>query len=211
MQRTQICAALVFAVLGTGTAAAQQEPSQQKPPSEQMPATPVEGEVMAQRVTLTATVDQVDAKNRTLTLRNKHGNQVTVSVPESAGNLDQIKKGDRLTIDYYESIALLLKKPAAKEQPRAGEVEVAERNAAQLPGGVVARRMSATVDVVKVDKQHRQITIKDPSGKTDTISVDPSMESDLAKVKKGDRIKASYTEAIAISVTAQPKQGSKGT
>src|SRR5690349_15209465 len=97
MQHTKrICVALVLTLLGTGIAAADRQPTQddqsqqrdqdqQRPPSDQQrppqgEQTPrgqqPQGEVMAQKTTLTATVDEVDVKNRKLVLRNKQGNQV---------------------------------------------------------------------------------------------------------------------------------------
>jgi hypothetical protein len=202
-------AAAVILALGSGTAAAQgqqnQQQNQQRNQTQQR--APAEGELVAERVTLTATVENIDTKNRVVTLKNKQGNQIRVEVPQSVGSLDAIKKGDRVTVDFYQSLALLLKKPADKEHAVAGEAAVAARTPAPLPGGIVAHRVAAVVEITKVDRQNRQVTVRGPNGQIDTIHVDPAMEVDLAKLKKGDKIKAEYTEAVAISVAPQKNKG----
>ena len=49
------------------------------------------------------------------------------------------------------------------------------------------------------------VTIEGPEGKMDTITVkDPQLKQELAKVKPGDAINVTYTEAMAIS--ASPKK-----
>jgi hypothetical protein len=53
-----------------------------------------------------------------------------------------------------------------------------------------------------------KVTIRTPDGELDTIHVtDPSVKKDLDKLQKGDRIQASYTEAVAITVTPQKQEG----
>ena len=52
------------------------------------------------------------------------------------------------------------------------------------------------------------LTLKGPEGAIDTIHVtDPEEQADLQKVKKGDTIRARFTEALAINVERQPKEG----
>lgn len=170
------------------------------------------GTVMAEKQSATATVEKLDKKKRKITLKNEQGNTVTVKVPENVSRLDAVKKGDKVQIDYYESVALALVKP---EKGKAGARETAmmERTPGQLPGGLMARKMTETVTVMKVDKDNNQVTIKSPSGDTSTVKVDPSMSDQLEKIKQGDHIKASYTEAIALSVTPEEKgmqQGHQG-
>ena len=155
------------------------------------------GEVMAAEVHAVATVDKIDAKNRELTLRDTHGNRFKLSVPESVTNFDEIKKGDRLAIDYFTSVALALK----PNDPAKPAVHVSERVAGPLPNGLAAHEVKLTAEVVKVDTAANTMTIKAPGGELDTIQVtDPEMQADLAKLKKGDKIEASYNEAVAITI-----------
>jgi hypothetical protein len=191
----------------TGYALADDPQPQQDPQQAQGSPPPPPTAAMAEKMSLSATVEKVDAKKRTLMLKNEQGNTVKVNVPESVSRLDAIKKGDKITLDYYEAVALSLKKPEPGKKPSATETAMAERTPGTLPGGLVAKNVTATVEVVKVDKDNHQVTIKGPGGETDTVKIDESMAPDLEKIKKGDRIKASYTEAVAISVTPEKKAG----
>ena len=168
-------------------------------------------EVMAARMTATATVEKVDTKKRQLSLKDDQGNTFKVNVPQEVERFDQIKKGDKITVDYYSSVALALKKGANGKAPSARETAMAERTPGPLPGGMVARKVTATAEIVKVDKTENKVTVKTPSGEMETIHVtDPAMQADLAKLKKGDKIQASYAEAVAITVTPQQKQPKEG-
>ncbi|NVB81356.1 MAG: hypothetical protein HOV81_23370 [Kofleriaceae bacterium] len=165
-------------------------------------------QVMAQELTVTATVEKIDKDKRMLTIKTEKGDTVQVKVPEQLKGLEKLKTGDRLQIDYFQSVALALKKPEAGAKPGATETTMAERTAGPLPGGLAARKISATVEVMKVDKQDNEVTIKAPNGQEHTIKVDESMSSELDKLKTGDRIKANYTEAVAVSV--MPEKGTQG-
>lgn len=160
---------------------------------------------MAEKLSATAMVVKVDTQKRHLTLRGDDGNEFTVEVPESV-KLDQIQKGDRIKIDYYEAVGISLKKRAAGAQPRAGEMAIVERNAGTLPSGMIAHEITTTVEVVKVDRAHDKVIVKRPDGATDTIHVtDPAMQADLANLHQGDQIQATYTEAAAITVMREGK------
>lgn len=224
--------------LAVGTAAAQEpqdqppsqhQPSQQPPPSEQQPSEqqqpkeqPMgkEGkanqqagaptQVMAERMSATLTVEKVDMKKRKLTLKDEQGHTMKLDVPKDVKNLESIKQGDKIDVEYYSSLALSLRKSEQGKTPSASETVAAERTAAKLPGGIVARQIQATVEVVDVDTQNNSITVKSPGGEQDTIKVtDKEMQQQLANIKPGDRIQAKYQEAVAIRVTP-PAQQNKG-
>ena len=154
---------------------------------------------------------KVDAQKRDLTLRSDDGTEFTVEVPQSV-KLDRIREGDRVKIEYYEAIGLSLKKPQPGAKPRSDETTMTEHNAGTLPSGMVVHRITATVEIVKVDRARNRLTVRRPGGAIDTISVtDPALQAQLANVHEGDRIQATYTEAAAIRVmpeggTNQPKQ-----
>jgi Cu/Ag efflux protein CusF len=187
---------LAFATLSTVGIAAADQPSSQAP--SQM--------TIAQKMSATATIAKIDTDKRDLMLKDDQGNEFMVQVPEDVTRFDALKKGDHIKIDYYQSVGLSLKKGEAGK-PGAHETTMAERNAGKLPGGLVARKITGSAEVMKVDTTENKVTIKGPNGEMDTINVtDPALKADLAKLKKGDRIQASYTEAVAISVTPQEEK-----
>jgi Cu/Ag efflux protein CusF len=152
------------------------------------------------KITATATVVKVDAQRRDLTLRSNDGTEFTVEVPQSV-RLDRMHEGDRVKVNYYEALALSLKKREAGAPQRADETTVTQHNDGALPGGMVAHRITATVEVVRVDRARNRLTVRRTDGVIDTFNVtDPALQAQLASVHEGDRIQATYTEAAAITV-----------
>jgi hypothetical protein len=168
---------------------------------------PQPSQLIAQKMSSTSTVSKIDAGKRELSLKDDRGNDVIVHVPEDVTRFDAIKVGDRITVDYYESLALSLKRPSeAGTMPTPRESTTMERTAGPLPGGKMARKITGSVEVLKVDRADNKVTIKTPSGDKDTINVsDPGMRSQLGQLKKGDHIQTTYTEAMAVSITPKSK------
>ena len=64
----------------------------------------------------------IDKQDRILTLLGPKKNVVDIEVGEEARNFDQIRVGDQLRIEYYESVALYLGKPGTQPEKDAGLV-----------------------------------------------------------------------------------------
>jgi Cu/Ag efflux protein CusF len=191
----------------TGVAIAQQGQDQLPPgttPSQADKKAPAPTEMVGQLMHMTAAVQKVDLKKRELTLKDDQNNQMILQVPEDVTRLDQVKKGDRINLDYYQSVALSLKKKGEATAP--SEEKIVERKEGKLPGGLVARKINASVEVLKIDPTENKVTIKAPNGQVDTINVsDPDVQADLHKLKKGDQIAVTYSQALAASVTPKEK------
>jgi hypothetical protein len=181
-------------VAATASSAAAQQESQPKDPGKP-------GVVMADVSVITATVEAVDVAKRTVTLKGPAGDPVTVKVDPSVRNLDQVKPGDQVAVEHYESVALFVRKggeaPSATE---AAAVELAPRG--EKPAGFVVDTTEITATVEAIDYQARTVTLKGPRGNMRTIKVDPSVKR-FDQVKKGDEVVLRITDALAISVTKQ--------
>jgi Cu/Ag efflux protein CusF len=153
--------------------------------------------------TVTATVVAIDQGSREVTLRNAEGKVETITVGPEVRNLPQVRKGDRVVATYYESLALELKKPG-EATPGIEAAEGADRaQLGQKPGAAGARTVKVTAKITAVDRKTQMVTLKGPKGKVVDVHVkDPAR---LAKVKKGDLVDITYTEALAIAVEAAPK------
>lgn len=145
-----------------------------------------------------ATITAIDAPSRKVTLKTQTGKVVDMTVGEEARNFDQLRVGDKVAVEYTEALTVSLKKGsgAATMQER----EIAERSEpGAKPGGRVGREVTVVAQVVKVDKEKNIVTVKGPRGRTvDLLVEDPDQ---MKAVKKGDRVQAVYTEAVAVSVT----------
>jgi competence protein ComGC len=162
------------------------------------------GGVVAEMVSVTATVEAVDFDKRLVTLKGPKGNKVTIQVPPEAKNLDQVKVGDAVKVDYYESVAVSVQK--AEGKPSAGAtstVKLAPKGA--KPQGAVVETVEVTAAVEAIDYKARTVALKGPEGNVETFTVDKSVKK-LNQVKKGDQVVLRYTRALALALEKQATQ-----
>jgi hypothetical protein len=153
-------------------------------------------------VTLTATVVAIDQATRIVTLKGPQGDTITFKADEAVRNLPQVRVGDEVVVNYYESLAMRLLKPneAAVNEASAG---LARAKAGEMPGGAGAQQVTVTVSIEGIDKAKGTVTFKDPTGRVSTIRAADPKNLDLIKV--GDRVAITYSEALAISVEKAKK------
>jgi hypothetical protein len=150
-------------------------------------------------VTVSATVEAVDKATRTVSLKGPKGNVVDVVAGDEVRNFDQIKKGDTLTVKYAEALTLELKKDG-RAVGRTDSESMKRSQPGQKPGGVARRDVTIVADVVNVDATAKTVSLKGPKGNVVDLNVqDPEQ---LKLVKKGDKVEATYTQALAISMEA---------
>ena len=168
-------------------------------------ATPVEQPrvVKERAAVMTATVQAIDLNTRIVTLKGPKGEVRDIKVGEEAVNLPQVKVGDLVTVKYYESLAIEVIKPGTVSG--AGEKSAIVRaKPGEMPGGMAARQSTVTATVTAIDKKKGTISLKGPEGKTVVAKAeDPG---NLNKVKVGDELMITYTEALAISVEKTKKK-----
>ena len=154
-------------------------------------------------VTATATVVDIDQATRMVTLQRADGEVVQFHVDESVRNLPQVRKGDQVTVAYYESLAIKLSK-AEGGQPSVSVAEQLERAPlGDKPGGVLVRDVTLTAKVTAVDRKKQTVTLEGPQGNSVTLKVADPQYLDRAEV--GHLVEATYREAVAISVQKPTK------
>jgi hypothetical protein len=176
-----------------------------KAPSAQAPAFREESVL----VTVTAAVEAIDHAKREVTLKGPLGNCVTFAVDSAVKRLDEVSVGDFVTADYYVSIAAELRKPTAAEakEPFVFLDAAGKRPAGASPAAGGLRRFKVVTTIEGLDRPTQTITVKGPLGNLVTARVaDPS---NFPKLRIGETIVVTYTEALAISLekTARPKAG----
>jgi LysM repeat protein len=158
------------------------------------------GAVVAETNMVKATVEDIDQKSRTVVLKDSEGELHTMKVSEEVRNLDQVKKGDEVVAGYYYSTAISVHKagetPAA---PAAGQAVIRSEKG-QKPGGLVVQTARKIATVEDIDYTTREVKLKASDGSTMKIKAGDKVKR-LEDVKKGDKIIATYTEALAISVS----------
>ena len=82
---------------------------------ERAPAGAKPGMTAMSMSTIVATVLEVDTKNRLLTVQGPKGNIVTVVVPADVKAFDSLKKGDKISAEYGEAVAVSVRTPEKKK------------------------------------------------------------------------------------------------
>jgi len=154
---------------------------------------------------VTATVTAIDYKARTVKLKDEKGNETELVVGPEATRFNEVKKGDVVTFEYYESVAVEVT-PKGAAAPAAGQAEYMEKNKpTQGPGGTIMRTATMTATVEAIDYKKRTVKLKGPQGNSRTFTVGPEAKR-FNEVKKGDQVTISYTQATAINVTKPEKK-----
>jgi Cu/Ag efflux protein CusF len=149
-------------------------------------------------VSATATVEAINRKTRTVTLRRSDGELIRFHVGDDVRNLPQVRKGDLVNVTYYESVALHLRKPGRGHMGVTVDEDAARAQPGELPAGAVGREVRVTSKVVQVSRRDRTATLELPSRERITFAIeDPSQ---LSRLKVGDLVQATYREAIAVTV-----------
>jgi len=157
-------------------------------------------------VEMSGVIEDVDMSTRLVSIKGPEGNVLMVEAGPAVKNLDQIEKGDRVTMKYYQSMAVDViasgdEKVAPKVEVETAEV-AAERGA--KPAGLVVRQERATVKILSVDPYKKVISFYDKEGRYREVSMDePRLEHYLKELKDGDTVEVVFTEALAASITEQ--------
>jgi hypothetical protein len=161
--------------------------------------------VMKERTAeVTATVEAINLEKRVVTLKGPEGKLFDVKVGEQAKNLPQVKVGDLVTVNYYESLAVKVFKKGEAPQFEGVTEGMATAKPGEKPGGVAVSQVTVTATVEALDKKKQTATLKGPEGKSVTVKVkDPK---NMKNVKVGDEVVITYSEAMAISVEPAKKK-----
>lgn len=159
------------------------------------------GAMAGQLITASAKVEKVDVDKREVVLKGEKGKPFTIQVPDNVSRLDNVKPGDTINVAFYESVAVSLQKPGAG-QPGEQTRSMTERTPGNLPGGMTGEQVTKTAKITKVDKQDNELTIQTATGEKNTIKVsDPQVLAQMKNLKVGDEITATYTTAMATTMT----------
>lgn len=154
-------------------------------------------------VKTTSIVKEIDQATRIVVLEKPDGSIVRFRAGKDVRNLDQVKVGDEVTVEYYESIAYEVKKPGSPTADTTVEGSSARAAAGEKPGGEEIQVITMTVTIVAIDATAGTVTLKDPSGALMTVKArDPK---NLERVAVGDLVELTITEALAVSVTTPEK------
>jgi hypothetical protein len=163
-----------------------------------VPSPVVSGTVAENTVTVTAKVAAINQKTRSVTLKGADGKSTTFTVGDEVKNLAQVKKGDTVTATYYESLAWEVMPAGSGSRGVSMAAVGGTAPPGGMPAGVGAHAVTIATKIKAIDKKAQTVTLKGPQGNLRTVKV--KHPENLDKVKVGDLVNITYTEALAISV-----------
>jgi hypothetical protein len=157
--------------------------------------------IPGEKVTKTGTVEAIDHKARVLSLASATGEVVTIDVPASTERFDQVKVGDKVSVTYYDNVSVRLKQPGeAPVNTLTGALTPTE---GAKPGGTLGAQRTMTATIEAIDPKVPSITFLGPQGWKYSRRVED--KDVLKKVKVGDKVDFTWTEAVLIHVEAPKK------
>ena len=158
---------------------------------------------VARTIDVEATITHVDAKTREVTLKGPQGNEVVVVAGPEVKNFAQLKAGQTVALQYVESLVLELKKGGGAPVARTERSGVARAKPGEMPAGIGGRQVTVVGDVVGLDPATQTVTVRGPRR---TVELDVRDPEQFKLIALGDQIEATYTEAVAISVSSAKKK-----
>ena len=205
----KLLASLVAVLLATFASA--QAPAKAPAPAAASPA-PVEvdnagtpGKATAKRTAqATATITAIDAAARTVTLKAKSGETQTFKVGPDVKRFDEFAVGDVIKIEYEQGLALEFQPAGSENVPVTAIATGGRAEKDQAPGAAVAAGVRGTVTVTKIDSAKRLVSFEGPGGNVYQVKAGPKVQ--LEKLKVGDKLLATYVEAVAIKLEKAKKK-----
>ncbi len=149
--------------------------------------------------TITATVEAIDQATREVTLKGPKGS-LTFRASERVKNLAQVKVGDLVTVDYYESVEIYVAKPDGAASGSYTSVSTAKPG--EKPGGYAEAYVTTVATVTKIAKDRKSVTLKGSDGTTTVFPV--KNEENLEGVEVGDQVTMVTSQELAVDVRKAP-------
>jgi len=147
-------------------------------------------------VTAHATVLSVNPSNRHVKLKTEAGDTVKVTAGPDVKNFAQIKKGDMVSVTYTEKLTIHVE-PAGAPGASA-EASAATAKPGAKPSASASAKVEYRATITAIDKTKGTATLKGADGSE--VEVTPLHPENLDKVKVGDVVVFTYSEAVAASV-----------
>jgi len=172
-----------------------------------------------QSMKTTATVTAIDPASRAISLQRPDGQIVDVRAGAEVKNFDKIKVGDKVAVDYTQSLSLELKKGATGAPKRIESPTTVSRSSGSSgtsgtsgtsgdshASATIGDKVTVLADVVAVNRKAHSVRLRGPEGRMVDLKV-PDPEQ-LKQIKQGDQVQAVYTEALALKL--EPAGASTG-
>jgi hypothetical protein len=149
-------------------------------------------------VQVAATVVNVSARRRRVTLRGSDGRMETLRVGPDVRNLPQLRRGDRVVATYTEAVAIRVVMKGTATPETTDDVVFSRTPAGQLPGGSSAQVVTIVGHITGIDREDQEVTLTGADGQTTTIELQSPAHLEHARI--GDLVEATFVEGVTIAV-----------
>lgn len=155
-------------------------------------------------VEMRAVVIGVDQKHRLLALEGADGGRMVLPVAEEFRDFQRARVGDHVVVSYTQAIAWQVK-PADEGAPGVSAREtLSNPRAGEAPGGAIERAITITTTITAFDVARGTVTLTGPQGRSNTLKA--HRPADLEKIRVGDLVEITYSEALAVAVRPDVKK-----
>ena len=155
-------------------------------------------------VEMRAVVIGVDQVNRLLALEAADGGRLVLPVAEEFRDFDRARVGDQVVVSHTQAIAWQVK-PSDKGAPGVSSREtLSNPRPGEAPGGAVERAITITATITAFDVAGGIVTLTGPQGNRQRFIA--HRPADLEKIRIGDLVDITYSEALAVAVRPDAKR-----
>ncbi|WP_116132502.1 hypothetical protein [Tropicimonas sp. IMCC34043] len=149
-------------------------------------------------VSLNGTIESIDAKNRLFTVRGDTAT-VTFRAGPQVKNFGELEPGDRISLDYFESVAVGMANPNDPGDAT-GEVVTARAAPGQRPGAGMAGTLTGVVEFLSYDRRTHLAKVRLDDGTERTVTVPREMRVFAEARNPGDRVAVVIEQEMAVAV-----------
>lgn len=144
------------------------------------------------------TIREIDTANRRFIVR-ADGQILTLRATEAVRNFDQLEVGDRIRVEYEETIAVGMADPSDTGATEAMSAGIAAPEGAK-PGAAEVEIVSMVVEFLSYDSRAKTATLRTQEGDILVVGVAREMRAFAKARQTGDRITIVFERAAAIYV-----------
>lgn len=157
-----------------------------------------------QTIQLIAVVEAIDREARTVTLKGPQGNTQTINARPDSNNIDRIKVGDKVDVEYVQQMTIEVFANDGME-PGSGVIAASGVNKeGENPAGMEVLTSVTTAVVEDINIEANTFKLRWPNG--DILQYEAQDPENLKKSEVGDLVVMTFTEAIAMALSEVPAE-----
>jgi len=142
-------------------------------------------------------IASIERERRLVTINWENGARAAIEVRDPK-NLDAVKVGDHVKLDYIEGVAIRKMKAGEKLPLISFKQGLIGAQPGEAPRKGAHRRLEFVASVARIDPANQEVTLKGPDGSEETVMVENP--ETLNRVKVGDQIVITLSQGMALSI-----------